>query len=102
MRIKPFLLAVAVAAVCAQEVQWTRFRGVVKGLDLKANRVTIQNGERDLVTIQVTDDVKVQRGKDDVKLGDIRLDDKVVLVHIPTDKPKEPKEETFEEMNRGH
>jgi hypothetical protein len=102
MKLKQILLAAVVAATCVQEVDWTRFKGTVKGLNLKSNRITVQNAEGDLLGLQVNDDVKILRGKEsaEVKLGDVRLDDRVILIHIPADKPKQ--EESFEEMNRGH
>lgn len=83
------------------DVQWTRLKGIVRSMDHKAQKVTIQNADGDLFTVTVTPDVHISDGKTDAQLmlKDIHLDEKVTLISIP--EPDKPivKEETFEEMN---
>jgi hypothetical protein len=77
------ILLLAAAVANATEVSWSRFKGKVKATNGKTSMVTIQNGEGDLIALKVDADVRVLRGKDDVKLGDLSIDDKVTLVYEP-------------------
>lgn len=65
------------------EVQWSRFKGKVKGINGKTSLITIQNGEGDLITVKVDDDVEILDGKDAKHLRDLSIDDKVTLVYSP-------------------
>ena len=88
------VVALTVAVLAHGDVQWSRFKGKVKAVNGKAATVTIQNAEGDLVTVKVDSDVEVLRGKDQVKLGDVAIDDKVTLVYSPkAPPPKESDEE---------
>jgi hypothetical protein len=85
-------LALALFAGAA-DVNWSRFRGKVKAINGKASTVTIQNAEGDLVTVKVDDDVSIVSGKQVKALGDLAIDEKVVLVYFPkAPAPKEPEE----------
>jgi hypothetical protein len=81
------LMLLLPALVTATEIQWTRFRGEVKALDFKKSIVTIQNKDGDLFTFSVDKDVICVRGKAEVPFTDLRIDDKVVLMRVPSDKP---------------
>jgi hypothetical protein len=88
----------AVSAVShASNVEWTRFKGKVKNVNGKASTVTIQNGEGDLVTIKVTEDVTILSGRDVVGLGKVRIDDKVTLLY----EPRAPEAKDAEEPEPG-
>jgi hypothetical protein len=78
--------------VQASDVEWTRFKGKVKNVNQKASKVTIQNGEGDLITVKVSGDVQIMDGKDVIPLGQVGMDSKVTLIYAP--KPDAPKEET--------
>lgn len=81
-----------VAATCAC-VEWTRFTGNVKAINLKASTVTIQIKGGDLVTIPVDYQVKVTEGKGELRsLKDLQLDEKVTLLRVPADKPQDDTE----------
>lgn len=88
------------AAVCLS-VQWTRFTGVVKALNLRESSLTLELKGGEIVTIPVDYQVKIKTKKDSVvrQLKDLELDDKVVVTQIPAAEP--PKDETFQEMNSG-
>jgi hypothetical protein len=87
-RLAALLLMVSIPALSqATEIQWTRFRGEVKALDFKKSIVTIQNKDGDLFTFPVDKDVMCVRGKAEVPFTDLRIDDKVILMRVPSDKP---------------
>jgi hypothetical protein len=73
------------------EVQWSRFRGRVKGINAKTSTLTIQNGEGDLITVKVDQDVQLEHGKEQAKLTDLSIDDKVTMLYLP--KAPVPKED---------
>jgi len=91
------ILGLSAVMAISSEVQWTRFKGEVKALDFKKNLVTIQNKDGDLFTITVDKDIVVVRDKADIEFADVRIDDKIVLMRIPSDKPKvaPPQEERY-------
>lgn len=89
------VLAICVLASfghCA-EVDWTRFTGKVKAVNLKASTVTIQNAEGDLFTVPVDYQVNViiGKGKNAASKGlkDVTLDDRITLIRTPAEKPKD-------------
>lgn len=87
-----------VAMVCAMCIDWTRIRGTVKNINQKTKTVAIQNRDGDVLTVPIDEDVKIVLGKaDEVTFKDIKLDQRVTLIRIPTE-PK-PKDESFDEMN---
>lgn len=90
-------LASLISTAYAADIQWTRFKGQVKALDLKANRITLQNKEGDLVGVFIDGDVRISRGSNEVALGDVQMDDKIVVTHIPVN----PKTETKEQGTKG-
>lgn len=82
------LMAITIAVLmttclATADVQWSRLRGKVKGVNGKTSYVTIQNREGDLLTVKVDDDVEIVSGKNVVKLKDLEIDDKVTLVYLP-------------------
>ena len=86
------LLIVAVC-VCNPCLEWTRFSGVVKAVNLKAASVTIQNTDGDLLTIPIDYQVRIGGKKGETRtLKELQLDDKVTLIRIPADKPVEETE----------
>jgi hypothetical protein len=86
-------IVLIVSAIAEADVQWSRFRGKVKGINGKAGTVTIQNAEGDLITIKVDADVQIERGKEMAKLNDLTIDDKVTLLYLPKAPPlKDPDE----------
>ena len=89
---------VAAAVACAAGVQWTRFTGTVKAINLKTASVTLQLKGGDLVTVPVDYQVKIKE-KGDIfrELKDLQLDDKVTLTLVPSEQSKE---ESFGEMNQ--
>lgn len=76
------VLAVIGAAVYG-DMQWSRLKGKVKGINGKASTITIQNAEGDLFTVKVDADVEIVVGKEVRALRDVSIDDKVTLVNIP-------------------
>ena len=84
------LLLFLVAMANASDVNWTRFTGKVKSIDLKSSKITIQNAEGDLITVKFDDDVMLYQGKTSKVLSDIGMDEKVTLVYMP--RPPKPKE----------
>ena len=67
----------------ADSVVWTRFRGVVKGLDYRQQFVTLQMKDGDIIGVHVTSDITILDGKDEKALKDVRLDDKITLENTP-------------------
>jgi hypothetical protein len=96
---RAIVLCFLVSSAYAADVEWSRLRGTVKALDFKAQRITIQNHEGDLLSILVTPDVHIAEGKSDteIPIKDVHLDAKVTLTRIPA--ADKPKEESFEDMN---
>lgn len=87
MRIKAIVLA---AAVCIPCVEWTRLSGTVKGINLKASTITIQNRDGDLMTIPVDYQVTMMEKHDEMRsLKTVHLDEKVTLLRVPADAPVE-------------
>ncbi len=85
-----FALLLLLASVAnATDLDWTRFSGTVKSINLKASTITIQNKDGDLFTIPVDYQVKIIDGKAIKRLQDISLDNKVTLIRTPSEKPKE-------------
>jgi Cu/Ag efflux protein CusF len=70
-------------SLMASDVQWTRFRGTVKALDLDKGRVTIQDESGDLLGIPVDANVRIFEGKDQVSIDKLQLDAKIQLQYIP-------------------
>ena len=94
MRLKFAAIALLLTGgVYASDVTWTRFKGKVKAVNQKASTVTIQNGENDLITVKVNDDVTILSGKDAVGLAAVNMDDKITLVYSPRGpEPRDPEE----------
>ena len=69
--------------VFGSDVLWSRFKGTVKAINGKTSTVTIQNGEGDLITVKVDNDVILGRGKEEIKLSDVKIDDKLILIFVP-------------------
>jgi len=86
-----FILCIGCISAMASEVAWSRFRGKVKKIDGKKLELTIQNKEGDDVTVKIDGDVLIVKGKDDVKLAAVQLDDQVTLMWMP--KAPVPKEQ---------
>ena len=84
-----FLMVIAVA-LC---VEWTRFSGTVKAVNLKASTVTLQDKNGDLFTIPVDYQVNIVEKSGDIRaLKDVHLDEKVTLTRIQFEQPKEDTE----------
>lgn len=74
----------------AVDVEWTRLRGTVKAINLKSSSLTIQNGDGDLISVPIDYQVKILEKRGDITtLGRLQLDQKVMLIRIPIEKPKE-------------
>jgi hypothetical protein len=90
---KAILLAAAVA--CTPCIDWTRFSGIVKAVNLKSSTVTIQLKGGDLVTIPVDFQVSLQEKHDELRaLKDLKLDETVTLLRVPRDAPPAVPEDT--------
>lgn len=76
-------LMVLASAVFAADVVWTRFTGKVKSVNQKTSMLTIQNADGDLIGFKVDGDVWISSGKEQVKLADLKIDDKVTLLYQP-------------------
>lgn len=83
------LKAIAVAAaVCVPCVDWTRFTGYVKKVDLHLSTVTIQlkGGDKDIIIVPVDYQVKIEsKGKQVQGLKDLSLDEPITLLRVPSD-----------------
>lgn len=91
---KCLTILVVAACVC---VEWTRFTGTVKSVDLKKSTVTIQIKGGDILTIPVDYQVKIIEKHDESRdLKHLELDEKITLINTPSDQPKQ---ESFEDMN---
>ena len=73
------------------DVEWTRFKGTVKAINLKASTITIQNSDGDVFTVPIDYQVLITDTKRKAPhvLKDIQLNDKVTLIKVISDKPKE-------------
>lgn len=80
----PVVLLTA-AVVCAPAVDWTRFQGTVKSINLKAQTLTLAESSGDLFTIPIDYQVKIIEKKAIKRLVDIELDAKVTLVRTPAE-----------------
>lgn len=79
------VILIAAALTCAPGVEWTRFQGTVKGVNLKSQTLTLLDKSGYFITIPIDYQVKIVQ-KDAVKrLQDIALDDKVTLIKTPAD-----------------
>jgi len=89
---KLLMLSVLFAAnVYGSDVLWSRFKGTVKAINGKTSTVTIQNSEGDLITVKIDADVILGRGKEEIKLSDLKIDDKLILLFVPKAPPaKDP------------
>lgn len=87
MKCRTVLLA---ACLC---VEWTRLTGVVKTVNLRDSTVTIQNRDGDLLTVPVDYQVKVNTKHEELRaLKDLVLDEKIVLIRVVSEKPKDDTE----------
>lgn len=92
------IVAICVLAYYAHgaDLDWARFTGKVKAINLKASTVTIQNDEGDLFTIPVDYQVTliIGKGKHAASKGlkDVLLDDRITLIRTPAEKPKDDME----------
>ena len=74
-------------------VDWVRFTGTVKAINLKASTLTIQVKDGDLITIPIDYQVKIaDKGGDIRSLKDIQLDQKVTLTRTPAEMPRDDSE----------
>jgi hypothetical protein len=97
---KAILLAAVVA--CTPCIEWTRFSGIVKAVNLKSSTVTIQLKGGDLVTIPVDYQVRLHEKRDELRgLKDLVLDEKVTLLRVPSD-PLPPSTEDTTGMAQPH
>ena len=73
-------------------VEWVRFTGTVKAINMKVSSVTIQNRDGDLVMVPIDYQVKIMdKGGDLRSLKDLQLDQKVTLLRVPSEPaPEEP------------
>jgi hypothetical protein len=84
------LALLAVAAACAQCVEWTRFSGTVKVINLKNNTLTLQEKNGDLLYVPIDYQIKILEKGDELRaLKDLKLDDKVTLIKVQADAPAE-------------
>lgn len=76
------LLAAALA--CTPGVEWTRFQGTVKNVNLKSQTLTLLH-DGDFYTIPIDYQVKIIQKSAVKRLQDIALDDKVTLIKTPSE-----------------
>lgn len=92
---KQWILA---AVICSACIDWTRFSGTVKGINLKDSSITIQNKDGDLITIPIDYQVKITERRGELRgIASLELDEKIVLIRRQS---AEQKTETFDEMNK--
>ncbi len=85
MKIKAIVLA---AAVCIPCVEWTRLSGTIKGINLKASTLTIQNRDGDLLTIPIDFQITITEKHDELRsIRTVHLDEKVTLLRVPAEPP---------------
>ncbi len=71
-------------------IDWTRLSGTVKAINLRDATVTIQNRDGDLLIVPVDYQVKMTAKHDETRdLKHLALDEKVTLIRIVSEKPKE-------------
>jgi hypothetical protein len=86
-------LVLLIKAAFAADVEWSRLRGTVKAVNLKAQTVTIQNSEKDLLTVPIDYQVKIVAKGDALRaLKDLELDERITLYRTLADQPKEDTE----------
>lgn len=87
----------------ASDVQWTRFKGIVKALDLDKSRVTMMDDAGDLIGVPVDGNVRIFLGKDQVALDKLKLDDKIQLQYIPINQKlmQQMQQEEKERLQKG-
>ena len=84
---------IAAVAVCAPCIDWTRLKGTVKSVNLKASTLRIQNSDGDVFDVPIDYQVKIIEKKEAGKqLKDVQLDSKVTLIRTPSEQPKEDTE----------
>lgn len=87
------------AVVCTACIDWTRFSGTVKAVNLKESTVTIQNRDGDLFIIPIDYQVQITEKHGEKRgLLSLQLDEKITLIRMQKAEP--PKAESFEEMNK--
>ena len=78
------------AAMC---IEWVRFSGTVKAINLKTSTITIQNRDGDLITIPIDYQVQIaDKGGDIRQLKALVLNEKVTLTRTPSEPPKDDTE----------
>ena len=85
-----------IAAACAC-LEWTRLTGIVKGINLKDSILTLENREGDLLAVPVDWQVQIREKDKDTyvaSLKDLKLNEKVTLTRIVSDKPLPAAEDT--------
>lgn len=78
---KTLALILIVAVVQAAEV-WPRLEGIVKAVNVKAQTLTVQKREGDIVVLKLDKDVDLV-GSTGPKLSDIKPGDKVAVFTMP-------------------
>lgn len=87
------LWTIGVTLACSPCVEWTRFEGRVKAVNLRASSVTIQNRDGDLITIPIDYQVKIIEKHDEQRgLKDLVLDEKIILTRVPAEAPQQDSE----------
>ncbi len=77
----------------AGEVEWTRFKGTVKAVNLKSPSITLQNSDGDLFTVPIDYQVKIIDKKNVLHvIKDVEIDDKITLLRVISEKPVEDTE----------
>lgn len=83
--------AVLIAAACAVCVDWTRFVGRVKKVDLQNSAVTIENNDGDILTVPYDYQVTIFVGDEPVHdlkaLVQVKRNAKITLTRTPQEKP---------------
>ncbi len=83
------LLVLAATIVCQPSVEWTRFKGTVKGINLKTQTLTLSDPDGDLLSVPIDHQVKIWEKKVQKRLQDVELDSKVTLIKTPADQATE-------------
>lgn len=94
MRFQRWLkLVTAIVVVCTPCIDWTRMKGTVTGINMHAYTMTLRDHDGNIFTVPIDYQVQIIDSKNVAHvLKDVRLDDKVTLIHILTDKPPEDTE----------
>lgn len=79
------VVLLAAALTCAPAVEWTRFQGTVKSINLKTQALTLADKSGDLFTVPIDYQVKIIQKNAVKRLQDIALDDRVTLIKTPAD-----------------